>query len=719
VHAIEALLRRLDPDIVHIFGTEGGHAHATAQACTRIGVPFVVGLQGLSSTIAQHYTSGLPASVTHGFTVRDLVRRDNVAMQASKYRDRGRTEARTLALTRFVIGRTSWDRAVAEQLNPKARYFAVPETLRSAFYTNEWSHEACRHQSIFVSQGHYPIKGLHFVLRALPAILTQHPDTQLFVSGWPLRSPGLTGVVKQTRYATHLRRLIRTTGLEDRVHFVGVLDEAAMVEQYLSSHVFVSASTVENESNSLSEAKLLGCPPPLRLMSEGSSTASSMELQGSSTSTMLPTCSRTTWADCSATSRCVKASAPAGGPRAFASMILRATLSSSGTPTPPSCRRHALMPVEARPTASRGPSQVVSGAALSYLGIGLAIASGIFVTPILVGHLGRSQYGLFTLSISIVTLLTFDLGLNSAVARFVAKSEARSDRAKTLEALSVVRRVYLFLDLLLLGVLVTVWLSAESLFPALSDSELQEFRVLFAVAGAVMFLNFPLHPANGTLQGLGRFVALRGSDVVWRAAGVAVTLAVVSADLATVWLVLGVTLVALVTSIYRAVVCIRAGAWRWRMPPASTAMRREITRYTSWSFFVALGQRLMITAMPAILAATAGTHAVTAFAIAALFEGYLWLIGNAVNGLFLPHVSRLVAADDKDALQGLMERVGRFQLLVVGLCVSGFIVFGRDIPHPLARTGLRGRLPRHRSPDPSGSSRPDPGGSDDGAYRPR
>jgi glycosyltransferase involved in cell wall biosynthesis len=260
VHAIEALLRRLDPDIVHIFGTEGGHAHATAQACTRIGVPFVVGLQGLSSTIAQHYTSGLPASVTHGFTVRDLVRRDNVAMQASKYRDRGRTEARTLALTRFVIGRTSWDRAVAEQLNPKARYFAVPETLRSAFYTNEWSHEACRHQSIFVSQGHYPIKGLHFVLRALPAILTQHPDTQLFVSGWPLRSPGLTGVVKQTRYATHLRRLIRTTGLEDRVHFVGVLDEAAMVEQYLSSHVFVSASTVENESNSLSEAKLLGVP---------------------------------------------------------------------------------------------------------------------------------------------------------------------------------------------------------------------------------------------------------------------------------------------------------------------------------------------------------------------------------------------------------------------------------------------------------------------------
>jgi glycosyltransferase involved in cell wall biosynthesis len=49
-------------------------------------------------------------------------------------------------------------------------------------------------------------------------------------------------------------------GVQDKVQFVGVLDEACMVRQYLGSHLFVSASTVENESNSLSEARLLGVP---------------------------------------------------------------------------------------------------------------------------------------------------------------------------------------------------------------------------------------------------------------------------------------------------------------------------------------------------------------------------------------------------------------------------------------------------------------------------
>ncbi len=260
VEIVEATVWQGQPDLVHIFGTEGAHAYAAAQACLRLGVPFVVGLQGLSSTIAQHYLSGLPVAVSHGFTLRDAVRRDNVAMQAEKYRRRGRLEARTLEMARYVIGRTSWDRAISEQLNPGVRYFKVPETLRASFYVNQWSFAACQKDSIFVSQGHYPIKGLHFVLNALPMIVDRHPDTQVFVSGWPIRSSGARAWIKRGRYASYITQLLQRTAMEDRVHFVGVLEENQMLERYLRSHVFLSASTVENESNSVSEAKMLGVP---------------------------------------------------------------------------------------------------------------------------------------------------------------------------------------------------------------------------------------------------------------------------------------------------------------------------------------------------------------------------------------------------------------------------------------------------------------------------
>jgi len=225
-----------------------------------LGVPFVVGLQGLSATIAQHYLSGLPPSVAYGFTLRDALRRDSTARQAAKYRARGVSEASTLRLARYIIGRTTWDRAVSNQINPSARYFSVPETLRPGFYENHWSLRDCQPQTLFVSQGHYPIKGLHFVVQALRIIIDRHPDTQLFVGGRHPAPPGIRGRLKRTRYAAYLTHLIDHLGVADRVHFVGVLDENEMIQRYVRSNVFISASTVENESNSLSEAKLLGVP---------------------------------------------------------------------------------------------------------------------------------------------------------------------------------------------------------------------------------------------------------------------------------------------------------------------------------------------------------------------------------------------------------------------------------------------------------------------------
>ena len=42
--------------------------------------------------------------------------------------------------------------------------------------------------------------------------------------------------------------------------FAGILDEKQISERYLRSNVFVSPSIVENESNSLSEAKIMGVP---------------------------------------------------------------------------------------------------------------------------------------------------------------------------------------------------------------------------------------------------------------------------------------------------------------------------------------------------------------------------------------------------------------------------------------------------------------------------
>jgi len=114
-----------------------------------------------------------------------------------------------------------------------------------------------------VSQAWYPIKGLHYVLEALPEVIKRFPDTHLYIAGSDItRSNSLKAKVKAGlgSYEEYIRRLIKKLDLSKCITFTGVLNEEAMCERFIKSHVFVSPSSIENSPNSLGEAMLLGVP---------------------------------------------------------------------------------------------------------------------------------------------------------------------------------------------------------------------------------------------------------------------------------------------------------------------------------------------------------------------------------------------------------------------------------------------------------------------------
>ena len=66
--------------------------------------------------------------------------------------------------------------------------------------------------------------------------------------------------LKMSSYGKYIKELTEKYKLQNNVVFTGILDEKQMCERHFKSHVFVSPSSVENESNSLSEAKIMGVP---------------------------------------------------------------------------------------------------------------------------------------------------------------------------------------------------------------------------------------------------------------------------------------------------------------------------------------------------------------------------------------------------------------------------------------------------------------------------
>lgn len=255
-----SMLNSLKPDLVHIFGTEFAHTLAMVNACIDGRVPFVISVQGLASVIAKHYTQGLPPGVQRRYTPRDLVRRDNVRRQQEKFMMRGRLEVMALQKARHIIGRTCWDQACVWRVNPTAIYHHCNEILRPEFYEGRWASSSCETQTLFMSQGSYPIKGLHFLLEAFSDTAAEFPESKLLVAGTSVVPYGARGYLLQSSYSSYIAELLRRYGLRERVRFTGALSAREMKRALLSANVFVLPSTIENSPNSLGEAMLLGMP---------------------------------------------------------------------------------------------------------------------------------------------------------------------------------------------------------------------------------------------------------------------------------------------------------------------------------------------------------------------------------------------------------------------------------------------------------------------------
>lgn len=245
---------RFNPDVVHIHGTELAHGLAWVRSNGAENV--CVSIQGLVSVIEGYYKTDSWLDFIP-LTFRDLVKFDWISRQRRNFRKRGEFEKELLRSLNHIIGRTEWDKAHAWAINSSATYHYCGETLRDEFYKHKWKYEKCEPHSIFVSQGNYPIKGLHKLLQAMPLVLAEFPDAHIYVGGYNIFEASW---LRKTSYAVILQRLIRKYKLQGKITFLGMLDEKKMCQQYLKSNLFILPSAIENSPNSLGEAQLVGIP---------------------------------------------------------------------------------------------------------------------------------------------------------------------------------------------------------------------------------------------------------------------------------------------------------------------------------------------------------------------------------------------------------------------------------------------------------------------------
>lgn len=297
----------------------------------------------------------------------------------------------------------------------------------------------------------------------------------------------------------------------------------------------------------------------------------------------------------------------------------------------------------------------------------------------MIHQLGKSAYGIFALVSAFIAYFLLDFGIGSAISRFVSRYKETNDLDNLKKLYGVIATVYLTIDIVLILILFVLYFFISDIFVKLTPEEIEIFKDVYVIAGFFSICTFTLKPLDGVMTAYEFFVPLKTLDMIQRIGTVLIVATALIFGGGVYALIFINGAVALIIAILKFSFLLKNHAISINLRRFDWLMAKSVFGFSLWIFMINLAQRFRVNLVPAILGAKSGTDEITLFSLAMSLEGFVWTFAYALNGLFIPKVTRMVHADtDRMEITKLMTRVGRFQLFVVGLIIIGFVGLGQS-----------------------------------------
>ena len=107
------------------------------------------------------------------------------------------------------------------------------------------------------------------------------------------------------------------------------------------------------------------------------------------------------------------------------------------------------------------------------------------------------------------------------------------------------------------------------------------------------------------------------------------------------------------------------------------AEQQSLFSFSGWTFLGGLAHRFRLGFVSTILGIFSNSEQIAIFSLGLVMEAMTWTLSSALNGLFLPKVSRLAVDNNNAGIMELMIRVGRIQLYIIFAIFSVIVLFGK------------------------------------------
>lgn len=322
--------------------------------------------------------------------------------------------------------------------------------------------------------------------------------------------------------------------------------------------------------------------------------------------------------------------------------------------------------------------QIKLGAILSYIAIVINILAMLIYTPWMKNQIGMADYGLYTLANSFISIFLLDFGISSAVARFVAKYRAEGNLKKINDLLGLVYKLYILIDAIVFIILLIAFFYLNQIYVGLTQTELNKFKILYIIISTYSLFSFPFTTLNGVFNAYEEFVLLKVCDLFNKLFSIILIVIALMNDFGVVAIVTLNAIAGLTTVIVKLFLMKKKLPVKANIRVKDKQLMKEIASFSIWTAILGVAQRLTYNIAPSILGIVSNSYQIALYSPASAIAGYFFIFATAINGLFLPTISRKIAEKKENDILNLMIGVGRYQVVVLGILYVGFWVVGKE-----------------------------------------
>lgn len=248
VNKLKFILEDFEPDVIHIFGTEGWFCHIKKMT----NKPCIVHIQGLMLPCTNAY---IPVGISKFDLIRnnwiDTLKGISLWHNFQMFDKKSKREYQFFKDISLFMGRTFWDNSISGFLSSNSKYFHLDEVLREEFYlASPWRFNTGKKTIITSTLSDALYKGLDLVIKTSILLVKEN-----FEFEWRI-----IGVQNNAQSYKLLKKIFKSQFPDENIKLLGIKNTEEIIKCLSETTLYVHPSHIDNSPNSLCEAQLIGVP---------------------------------------------------------------------------------------------------------------------------------------------------------------------------------------------------------------------------------------------------------------------------------------------------------------------------------------------------------------------------------------------------------------------------------------------------------------------------